>query len=73
MAFAVIEISTLILAIIIAVVLYVILKNGTQLAMNVVLGFCSAIHHTSTAPLLPFSKILMLDKRPIIELIKSDA
>lgn len=38
MAFAVIEISTLILAIIIAVVLYVILKNGTQLAMNAVLG-----------------------------------
>lgn len=38
MAFAVIEISTLILAIIIAVVLYVILKNGSQLAMNAVLG-----------------------------------
>ena len=38
MAFAIIEISTLFLAIIIAVVLYVILKNGTQLAMNAVLG-----------------------------------
>lgn len=38
MAFAVIEISMLFLAIIIAVVLYVILKNGTQLAMNAVLG-----------------------------------
>lgn len=38
MAFAVIEISTLVLAIIIAVVLYVILKNGTQLAMNAVFG-----------------------------------
>ena len=38
MAFEVIEISTLFLAIIIAVVLYAILKNGTQLAMNAVLG-----------------------------------
>jgi hypothetical protein len=38
MAFAVIETSMLFLAIIIAVVLYVILKNGTQLAMNAVLG-----------------------------------
>lgn len=38
MTFAVIEISTLVLAIIIAVVLYVILKNGTQLAMNAVFG-----------------------------------
>lgn len=38
MAFAVLEISTLVLAIIIAVVLYEILENGTQLAMNAVLG-----------------------------------
>lgn len=38
MAFAAIEISTLVLAIIIGVVLYVILKNGTQLAMNAVFG-----------------------------------
>lgn len=38
MAFAIIEISTLVLAIIIAVVLYEILENGTQLAMNAVLG-----------------------------------
>lgn len=38
MAFAIIEISTLFLAIIIAVVLYIILKNGTQLAMNAVFG-----------------------------------
>jgi len=38
MAFAIIEISTLVLAIIVAVVLYEILENGTQLAMNAVLG-----------------------------------
>lgn len=38
MAFAIIEISTLFLAIIIAVVLYIILKNSTQLAMNAVFG-----------------------------------
>ncbi|MGB9928536.1 MAG: pro-sigmaK processing inhibitor BofA family protein [Methanosarcina sp.] len=38
MAFAVIEISTLVMAIIIGVVLYIILKNGTQLAMNAVFG-----------------------------------
>ena len=38
MAFAIIEVSTLVLAIIIAVALYVILKNGTQLAMNAVFG-----------------------------------
>jgi len=38
MAFAIIEFSTLVLAIIIAVVLYEILENGTQLAMNAVLG-----------------------------------
>lgn len=38
MAFAILEISTLILAIIIAVVLYEILENGTQLAMNAVFG-----------------------------------
>jgi SigmaK-factor processing regulatory protein BofA. len=38
MAFAIIEISTLVLAIIIAVVLYEILENGTQLAMNAVFG-----------------------------------
>ncbi len=38
MVFAVIEISTLFLAIIIAVVLYVIFKNGTQLAMNTIFG-----------------------------------
>jgi hypothetical protein len=38
MAFAIIEVSTLVLAIIIAIVLYVILKNGTQLAMNAVFG-----------------------------------
>jgi hypothetical protein len=38
MEFAIIEISTLVLAIIIAVVLYVILEKGTQLAMNAVLG-----------------------------------
>jgi hypothetical protein len=38
MAFAIIEFSTLILAIIIAFVLYGILENGTQLAMNAVLG-----------------------------------
>ena len=38
MVFAVIEISTLFLAIIIAVVLDVIFKNSTQLAMNVGFG-----------------------------------
>jgi hypothetical protein len=38
MAFAVLEISTLVFAIIIAVILYEILENGTQLAMNAVLG-----------------------------------
>jgi hypothetical protein len=38
MAFAIIEISTLVIAIIIAVVLYKILEKGTQLAMNAVLG-----------------------------------
>jgi hypothetical protein len=38
MAFAIIEISTLVIAIIIAVVLYKILKKGTQLAMNAVPG-----------------------------------
>lgn len=38
MAFEVLEISTLVLAIIIAVILYEILENGTQLAMNAVLG-----------------------------------
>jgi hypothetical protein len=38
MAFAILEISTLVLAIIIAVVLYKILEKGTQLAMNAVLG-----------------------------------
>lgn len=38
MAFAVIEISTLVLAIIIDVVLHVILKNGTQLVVNAVFG-----------------------------------
>ena len=38
MVFAFIEISTLFLAIIIAVVLYVIFKNGIQLAMNTVFG-----------------------------------
>ncbi len=38
MAFAIIEVSTLVLAIIIAVVLYEILENGTQLAMNAVFG-----------------------------------
>ena len=38
MALAVIEISTLVLAIIIAVILYEILENGTQLAMNAVFG-----------------------------------
>jgi len=37
-AFAIIEISTLVIAIIIAVVLYKILEKGTQLAMNAVLG-----------------------------------
>jgi H+/Cl- antiporter ClcA len=35
---AIIEISTLIVAIIIAIVLYEILKNGKQLAMNAVFG-----------------------------------
>lgn len=35
---AILEISTLIVAIIIAVVLYEILKNGKQLAMNAVFG-----------------------------------
>ena len=38
MAFAIIEISTLVIAIIIAAVLYKILEKGTQLAMNAVLG-----------------------------------
>jgi hypothetical protein len=38
MVFAIIEISALFLAIIIAVVLYEILENGTQLALNAVLG-----------------------------------
>jgi hypothetical protein len=38
MTFAIIEVSTLVLAIIIAVVLYEILENGTQLAMNAVFG-----------------------------------
>jgi SigmaK-factor processing regulatory protein BofA len=38
MAFAIIEISTLVIAIIMAVVLYKILEKGTQLAMNAVLG-----------------------------------
>lgn len=38
MAFEVLEISTLVLAILIAVILYEILENGTQLAMNAVLG-----------------------------------
>jgi hypothetical protein len=38
MAFPILEISTLVLAIIIAVVLYEILENGTQLAMNAVFG-----------------------------------
>lgn len=38
MLFAFIEISTLFLAIIIAVVLYVTFKNGIQLAMNTVFG-----------------------------------
>ncbi len=38
MVFAIIEVSTLVLAIIIAVVLYEILENGTQLAMNAVFG-----------------------------------
>ena len=35
---AIIEISTLIVAIIIAIVLYEILENGKQLAMNAVIG-----------------------------------
>jgi hypothetical protein len=38
MTFAIIEISTLLIAIIIAVVLYKILEKGTQLAMNAVFG-----------------------------------
>lgn len=38
MTSAILEISTLIVAIIIAVVLYEILKNGKQLAMNAVFG-----------------------------------
>lgn len=38
MVLAIIEISTLVLAIIIGIMLYVILKDGTQLAMNAVLG-----------------------------------
>jgi len=38
MVLAIIEISTLVLAIIIGIILYVILKDGTQLAMNAVLG-----------------------------------
>jgi hypothetical protein len=38
MAPAILEISTLIIAIIIAVVLYEILENGKQLAMNAVIG-----------------------------------
>lgn len=38
MTFAIVEISTLLIAIIIAVVLYKILEKGTQLAMNAVFG-----------------------------------
>ncbi len=38
MTLAIIEISTLIVTIIIAIVLYKILENGKQLAMNAVLG-----------------------------------
>lgn len=38
MAFTIIEFSTLILAVLIAFVLYVIIREGTQLAMNAVLG-----------------------------------
>ena len=38
MVFAILEISALILAIIIAVVLYEILENGTQFTLNAVLG-----------------------------------
>jgi hypothetical protein len=43
MAFTIIEFSTLILAILIAFVLYVIIREGTQLAMNAVLGILTLL------------------------------
>lgn len=43
MAFTIIEFSTLILAVLIAFVLYVIIREGTQLAMNAVLGILTLL------------------------------
>lgn len=43
MAFIIIEFSTLILAVLIAFVLYVIIREGTQLAMNAVLGILTLL------------------------------
>ncbi len=43
MAFIIIEFSTLILAVLIAFVLYVIIREGTQLAINAVLGILTLL------------------------------